>query len=46
MKKILFLLILTGCIAFSDCKAKSEMGVKKLAAESKKLVLKRYTILF
>lgn len=35
MRKILFLLILAGCTAFSDCTAKSEIAVKKLAAESK-----------
>ena len=34
MRKILFLLILAGCTAFSDCTAKSEIAVKKLAAES------------
>ena len=47
MKKILFLLILTGCIAFSDCKAKSETGVKKLASESKKVGFEKvyYTFL-
>lgn len=35
MRKILFLLILTGYAAFSDCTAKSEIAVKRLAAESK-----------
>ena len=35
MRKILFLLILTGYAAFSDCTAKSEIAVKRLASESK-----------
>ena len=37
MKQILFLLVLTGCIAFSDCTAKSEIAMKNLTAESKKV---------
>ncbi len=47
MRKILFLLILTGYAAFSDCTAKSEIAVKRLAAESKNVGFEKvyYTFL-
>ena len=47
MRKIFFLLILTGYAAFSDCTAKSEIAVKRLAAESKNVGFEKvyYTFL-